>query len=350
MSVLQTQIALPVLGQARLRPVFAQGPRSLESLRLLRISVTDRCNLRCAYCMPEEGVKFQPKEELLTPREIYEVARVARSLGVTHVKITGGEPTIRRDLPEILEGIFELDFEDVSLTTNGLQLRRSASLLRRCGVDRLTISLDSLQPDRYAQITGGGRLDLVWDGIAAAEEAGFDRLKINVVVLRGINDDEVGAFAELAVEHPWTIRFIEYMPLGESRMNELSRTGEVGLLASSEVRRRIEASVGELSAIERKQEPGVGPAEVFTNEQLQGRVGFISAMSQPFCDQCNRLRLTARGELRACLFDGGEIDVRAFVRPHVRATELRNAFTQCTQQKPITHGVHGNRQMSQLGG
>ena len=350
MSALQRSIALPIVDQAPVRPVFAQGPRSLESLKLLRISVTDRCNLRCAYCMPDGGVEFQAKEELLTPNELYEVARIAHALGVTHVKITGGEPTIRRDLCAILDRISSLGFEDVSLTTNGLQLPRLASDLRACGVDRLTISLDSLNPERYARITGGGRLDVVWSGIEAAQAAGFERLKFNMVVLRGINDDEIGDFAELAVDHPWTVRFIEYMPLGESKVDQLAEHGHVGLLANDEVRRRVQSRVGQLHAVQRAHEPGVGPAEVWRAEQMRGRVGFISAMSQPFCATCNRLRLTARGELRACLFDGGEVDVRPFVRPFVRDDALRTAFKTCIGAKPITHSARGNRQMSQLGG
>ena len=244
----------------------------------------------------------------------------------------------------------DLGFEDISLTTNGLQLKRIAPALRKSGIDRLTISLDSLKPERYALITGGGRLDLVWEGIAAAQAAGFERLKINVVVMRGINDDEIGDFTALAIHHPWTIRYIEYMPLGESRIQELVANGADVMLPNSEVRLRVESRVGSLEALDRVHEPGVGPADVFTSARLRGRVGFISAMSQPFCDTCNRLRLTATGVLRACLFDGGEIDVRTFVRPRIDAAALRDAFVCCTQHKPETHSARGNRQMSQLGG
>ena len=353
MATLETRIPLTILdGHHHARPVYARGPRSIESLRLLRISVTDRCNLRCVYCMPEEGMTFLPREQLLTPAEIETVARTARDLGVTHVKLTGGEPTVRRDLLEIVERLDALGFVDVSLTTNGLQLDRLAAPLRTSGIDRLTLSIDSLREERYRSITGGGRLERVHEGIEAARAAGFTRLKINMVVIRGINDDEVADFAELARTNPWTIRFIEYMPLGESRvLEDFSGDGEApGLLENHEVRRRIEARIGPLHPVERAREAGVGPAEVFTSERLRGRIGFISAMSQPFCEQCNRLRLTATGVLRACLFDGGEIDLRPMLEDGVDASTLADAFRSCVALKPVTHSSRGNRQMSQLGG
>lgn len=352
MTVLASDLALPVLEQSRtLRPAHARGPRSIEALRLLRISVTDRCNLRCSYCMPSEGVQFLPPEALLAPHQIEAVARVAHSLGVTHAKITGGEPTVRRDLLEILERIDSIGFEDVSLTTNGLQLERLASALRDAGVDRLTLSMDSLKPERYREITGGGRFDLVRAGIDAACSAGFERLKINVVVMPGVNDDEIGDFAELAIRNPWTIRFIEYMPLGESRITLGNHGESSGIhLDNEEVLRRAEERVGQLRPIDPDTEQGVGPATVFTAEGIAGRVGFISAMSRPFCEQCNRLRLTARGELRACLFDGGEVDVRSMLEPEVDVAGLRMAFQECIALKPLTHSTRGNRQMSELGG
>lgn len=317
---------------------------------MLRVSITDRCNLRCTYCMPDGGVPFEPRETLLSPDEIGAIASVARSIGITHVKITGGEPTVRRDLLEIVEVVSRLGFEDVSMTTNGLQLDRLAPPLREAGVDRLTISLDSLQPERYERITGGGRLELVMRGIDAAIAAGFKRLKINVVVMRGINDDEIGDFAALAVDRPWTVRFIEYMPLGASRLAERGASDGPPLLENAQVLQHVEARVGRLAEVNGRDEPGVGPATVFTADGMRGRVGFISAMSRPFCETCNRMRLTARGVLRACLFDGGEIDVRPLLRPSVQEDALRAAFAACTQQKPTTHGAQGSRQMSQIGG
>ena len=202
MTTLNADLALPVL--ERSRPAFANGPRRLDALRMLRISVTDRCNLRCTYCMPAEGLPFEPCSSYLQPEQIESVARVAHALGVTHVKVTGGEPTVRRELVEIVERLASIGFEDVSLTTNALQLVRLAEPLRDAGINRLTISLDSLQPQRYRDITGGGRLELVHAGIDAARRAGFDRLKINMVVMRGVNDDEIEDFAEIgsAIEDP----------------------------------------------------------------------------------------------------------------------------------------------------
>lgn len=353
MATLETQIPLPILdGHHHARPTYARGPRSIESLRLLRISVTDRCNLRCVYCMPEKGVTFLPQSALMSPGEIETVARTARELGVTHVKLTGGEPTVRRELLDIVSRLNAIGFEDVSLTTNGLQLKRLAVPLRESGVDRITLSIDSLREERYRKITGGGRLDLVHEGIESARAAGFSRIKINMVVIRGLNDDEVADFAELAREQPWTIRFIEYMPLGDSQvLDNFNGLGEApGLLENHEVRSRIESRIGPLLPVNRASETGVGPAEVFTAKHFRGRIGFISAMSRPFCEQCNRLRLTATGVLRACLFDGGEIDLRPMLRAGADPSSLSDAFRSCVTMKPETHSARGNRQMSQLGG
>ena len=353
MAAIDSIMELPVLDAGTTcRPDYARGPRSIADLRLLRISVTDRCNLRCVYCMPDGGVDFEARENVLAPDQIDAVARVARDLGVTHVKLTGGEPTIRKELLEIVSRLDRIGFDDLSLTTNGLLLPRLAADLRVAGLDRLTLSIDSLRPERYRSITGGGRLDQFWRGVEAATAAGFRRLKLNVVVIRGFNDDEVADFAELAVDHDWTIRFIEYMPLGDSQVLALAGDDglEVGLLENEEVKRRIETRLGPIRPIERAREVGVGPAEVFGAPSLSGRLGFISAMSQPFCEHCNRLRLTATGELRACLFDGGELDLAPLLRIPVDVERLKAAFTSCFDMKPATHGNRGTRQMSQLGG
>jgi len=347
------QLALPILDPLPQRPTYAQGPRSLDAVRLLRISVTDRCNLRCVYCMPEGGVEFFEKEDLLTADDFVAVAAAARSVGVDHFKITGGEPTVRPDLPHIVQAIAALEPRDLSLTTNGLMLDRLAADLRRAGLDRLTISCDSLRPDRFARITGasrtlGGRaFDMLWRGIDAAVTAGFEKLKLNVVVIGGVNDDEVADFARLTLDRPWTIRFIEYMPLGDSRLTDEAERYTVD---NAVVKHRIEAALGELQPIERQSEIGVGPANVFTLPGAKGRVGFISAMSKPFCETCNRLRLTARGELRSCLFDGGEVNLLPALRPIADRKALVDRFHQCVVLKPEVHSHRGNRAMSQLGG
>jgi len=343
-------VALNILDPAPARPEFAQGPRRLSAVRLLRLSVTDRCNFRCVYCMPEDGVAFYDRTDLLSPDEIVEVARAARRAGVTHFKVTGGEPTVRGDLLEIIEKLAALDPADLSMTTNGMLLTSLAQPLRDAGLDRLTVSLDSLRQDRFHRITGGRlpaqALQQVWDGLAAAEAAGFTRMKINVVVMRGVNDDEAPAFAALTRDRPWTVRFIEYMPLGQSVMTQLPE----GAVPSDELKRRIAAQHGPLAPVDRQSEPGVGPAEVFSLPGASGRVGFISAMSHPFCETCNRLRLTARGELRACLFDGGEVDVLPALRPVPDGDRILEAMHRCVAMKPQTHGERGDRAMSQMGG
>ncbi len=340
-------MSLPVLESGPVRPNYARGPRSLEHLKMLRISVTDRCNLRCVYCMPEEGMVFDDRADHLDAKAIEEVVKVAIDLGVTHIKLTGGEPTIRKDLTDIVERIAHLGVHDLSMTTNGLQLPRLAPSLRDAGLDRVTVSLDSLREDRYREITRGGKIEKLWRGVEAAEE-NFSRLKFNVVVIRGMNEDEVEDFAALTIEHPWTMRFIEYMPLGDSAFTAEGVSNP--LVTAAESSERIERSLGSLIPEDRLKEAGVGPAEVFSLKGAQGRIGFINAMSKPFCEQCNRLRLTARGELRSCLFDGGEISLTHALKPTPDPTAIHDAFAACILMKPEVHSQRGNRAMSQLGG
>ena len=345
-------LGLPILETAPLRPEYAQGPRHLAAVRLLRLSITDRCNLRCVYCMPEDGVDFQKQSDLLGAADLLAVASAARGVGVDHFKITGGEPTVRADLLRIVEGLADLAPTDLSMTTNGMLLDKLAADLRRAGLNRLTISCDSLRPERFAAIVRGGvagmgGLERLRRGIDAAMAAGFTKLKINMVVVGGMNDDEVADFAQLTLAHPWTVRFIEYMPLGHSTLTD-GRVPEV--IDNAVVRRHIETACGPLVPVSRGSEPGVGPAEVFRLAGGQGRIGFISAMSRPFCETCNRLRLTARGELRSCLFDGGEVSVLPALRPTPDAGRLVDMMAACVQLKPQTHSRHGDRAMSQLGG
>jgi len=343
---------LPVLDDQPHRPDYARGPRHLASVKLLRISITDRCNLRCRYCMPEEGTPFYDREDVLEADELLAVAEAGLEAGIDHFKITGGEPTVRGDVVEIVERLARLGPSDLSMTTNGLMLERLAGPLREAGLDRLTLSCDSLRPERYGQITRGrgdprALLDRFHAGVEAAGAAGFERLKFNVVVMGGVNEDEVADFARLTYEHPWTIRFIEYMPLGEAT---LVSSAEAATVSNVAIRRSIERALGRLVPVERAGEPGVGPAEVYALAGARGRLGFISAMSAPFCENCNRLRLTARGELRACLFEGGEVDIRPALRPEPDPARLRAAFAACVQEKPEVHTGRGHRAMSQLGG
>lgn len=334
--------------------MYANGPRSLSAVKLLRISVTDRCNLRCMYCMPEGGVEFSDKDELLKPADFEAVAAAAVGVGVTHLKLTGGEPTIRRDIVDIVERLAALGPKDLSLTTNGLQLHRLARPLRDAGVNRLTLSVDSLQAERYAQITGGGRLDLFQRGLAAAEDAGFTNIKFNVVVIKGVNDDEVADLAAMTIDKPWTMRFIEYMPLGDSQvtagMASIGADASDAWIDNEIIMSRIAAVHGLLEPVDRKTEPGVGPAIVYRLPGAAGRLGFISAMSKPFCETCNRLRLTATGELRSCLFDGGEVNVLPALRPTADRDRIVKLLGECVQLKPDVHSNRGNRAMSQIGG
>lgn len=347
-------LTLPILDNQPVRPEFAQGPRSLSAVRLLRLSVTDRCNFRCLYCMPEDGVHFHERQDLLGAEEVIAIASAAASVGVDHFKLTGGEPTVRHDLLRIVEGLASMDARDLSLTTNGMLLDKLARDLRRAGLHRLTVSWDSMRPDRFNRIARGGAdamggLRRFLRGLDAASAAGFDEhLKVNTVVIGGVNDDEVAEFARLTIDRPWTVRFIEYMPLGDSSLVDGADHFTVD---NQIVRARIEAELGELTAVPREDEIGVGPAKVFRLPAgAKGRIGFISAMSKPFCETCNRLRLTAMGELRSCLFDGGEVSVLPALRPRPDARRIVELMRACVAMKPDVHSHRGNRAMSQVGG
>jgi cyclic pyranopterin phosphate synthase len=359
---------------------FESGPRSIGAVRVLRISVTDRCNFRCVYCMPEEGVAWLPKDAILTFEEICDVVRAAIELhGIRRFKITGGEPTVRHGIIDLIRMVRAIDgVEDLSLTTNGMLLENQASALREVGLDRITVSIDSLQPERFKRITRTGDLAMVLRGLDRAEDVGFRGLKVNCVTMRGTNDDEFVDFARLSIARKLTVRFIEYMPLGDAAIQRTSGAaqravdaseigpaggcgaqdrGAAAFISELEVRSRIEAELGPLIAVDRASEPGVGPANVYriANCDPCGRIGFISAMSAPFCSTCNRLRLTADGILRSCLFEGGEVDVRPILRAQQsdRArtfADLARAMTDCVRLKPDVHSGLGNQQMSRIGG
>ncbi len=359
------------------------GPRSIGAVTMLRVSLTDRCNFRCTYCMPAEGLKWLPKNELLSVDEIVRIVRVATEHhGVRHVKLTGGEPTLHTDLIDIVRRLTDLpNVTDLSLTTNGFALPKLAAPLRDAGLGRVTISLDSLHPERFAAITRTGKLPDVLAGIEAALAAGFSSVKLNCVVVRGTNDHEVADFARLTLKWPVTVRFIEYMPMGESAVAFMGadfeamlgsdgrtrfkvaadetgpaggcgaqqRGGQSVFVAETEIRQRIEQNVGELVPVDRHTEPGVGPAIPWRLHRPDaiGRIGFISAMSEPFCATCNRLRLTATGVLRSCLFEGGEVDLRQVLHSDA---ELAEAFVRCVALKPDVHSARGSIQMSRIGG
>ena len=345
---------LPIIDTPPIRPDYASGPRGLSSVRLLRISVTDRCNFRCIYCMPPGGLQLMPSKDLLSASDIYTVAEAARSIGIDHFKITGGEPLVRNDLVQIVRKLKQLSPKDISMTTNGVLLHDLAEPLRDAGLDRLTISLDTLNPKRFDEIVGWkGRYQLadVIHGINAAVNADFTKIKINVVVMAGINDDEIGRLASLTLSKPWTVRFIEYMPLGNSQLTHQGiENANRYTLNSQNVIDEIESHWGSLRKIDRNLEVGVGPADVYQIPGAIGRIGFISAMSRPFCESCNRLRLTATGDLRACLFDGGEVNILNLLKKTNSKAHIIHAMGKCVGLKPDTHAKMGNRAMSQLGG
>ena len=317
-----------------------------RSIEYLRISVTDRCNFRCQYCMPVEGLPWLPKQEILRYEEITEIVRQLAPLGLRRLRITGGEPTIRPDLVTLVRQLKAVDgIEDIALSTNGVKLPQMARELAEAGLDRVNISADSLRPERVKAIA---RRDLGFDLIAAAkaaQDAGIRPIKINVVVMRGINDDEVTDFAALTREFPWHVRFIELMPVGELR--ELTWDHVV---PSAEILSRI-ATLGELHA-DAGPPRGNGPAVYHRFAGAPGSVGVITPMTHTYCSTCNRVRLTADGRLRTCLFGDHEVVLRDALR---RGEPLRPLFEKALAEKPKEHEllqmrVGGLRALSEVGG
>jgi cyclic pyranopterin phosphate synthase len=314
----------------------------------LRISVTDRCNLRCIYCMPPEGIQLIEDTSLLSYEEISRVVGVAARLGVRKVRITGGEPLVRKDLPFLIESISSIEgIEDISLTTNGMLLRRMAGPLASAGLNRVNVSLDSLQAERYRQITRGGDLYDVLDGIQEAKRVGLLPVKVNMIPMRGINDDEIGAFALLTKNTDLHVRFIECMPTsaGDLRNQELT-------IPTEEIKERA-SNIGALTPVTvRKQ----GPARYFRFDGAPGVLGFISPVTHHFCGSCNRLRLTSDGKLRPCLFSETEIDVRSVLRSGAPDSEVERLLRFAVEVKPERHELATQQSfghlkpMSRIGG
>jgi cyclic pyranopterin phosphate synthase len=321
----------------------AQGRR----ITYLRISVTDRCNFRCIYCMPEEGLEWLPKRSILTYEEIGEIVRQLVPAGIRRLRITGGEPTIRPDL-EVLIGYLAgtPGIEDVALSTNGVKLVARAQRYAEAGLDRVNMSSDSLRSDRIARIA---RRDLGFDPIAAltaAERSGLAPVKVNVVVMRGINDDEVEDYARLTLEHPWHVRFIELMPVGD-----LATLTWEHVVPSIEVLDRCERALGGLDAAE-EVPVGNGPAAYYHAPGAPGTIGVITPMTHTYCGNCNRVRLTADGRLRTCLFGTHEVNFRDALR---RGESVVPLFAAALAEKPPEHHLlqmdaGGLRALSQVGG
>ncbi|MFA6001798.1 MAG: GTP 3',8-cyclase MoaA [Thermoleophilia bacterium] len=313
-----------------------------HTIDYLRVSVTDRCNYRCTYCMPPEGISYRKHDEILSFEEIVRFTQAAVGAGVSRVRITGGEPLVRRDcatLVDRLAGIPGVD--DLSLTTNGSLLESQARALKAAGLSRINISIDSLNAERFARVTGGAGLGPVLAGLESALEAGFSPVKVNAVALEGIEDD-LDDFVELIRERPLHVRFIEFMPIGRRLGSGLWKfVPRARLLAKLEAYGRLRpvASPG-----------GAGPARYFQYEGARGTIGFISSMSDHFCSHCNRLRLTADGKLRNCLFCDDELDVRPFIAG--KRKELTNMILASMNSKKFDrHGsTPGARTMSQIGG
>jgi cyclic pyranopterin phosphate synthase len=314
----------------------------------LRISVTDRCNLRCVYCMPEVGMTFLPRSELLTYEEIARVARVARDLGVRSIRLTGGEPLVRKDLASLVSQLCAMGFDDLALTTNGMLLAPLAQKLADAGLKRVNVSCDSLRAERFESIRRRGDLATVLSSMGAAEAAGLTPLKVNVVLLRDNNDDEILDFAAFARETGRIVRFIEFMPL--DAQGQWDRTQ---LIPGQEVVERI-SKVWPLEAV--GDSGGPAPAERFRFADGSGEIGMISSVTQPFCGTCNRLRLTADGSFRNCLFSDDEYTVREVVRGGGTDAEIALLLRRAVWAKFPGHAINEPgflapaRSMSMIGG
>ncbi len=316
----------------------------------LRISVTDRCNIRCFYCMPAEIVRFVPRRELLTFEEIERFARVVADLGVNKLRLTGGEPLVRHELPELVRRLAAIDgIRDLALTTNGMLLAEQAGALKAAGLHRLNISLDTLNPEVFEKISRRTGLEQVLAGIAAAREAGFDRIRLNAVSIRGITEDEIVPLARFAREHGFELRFIEYMPLDADGRWDMQQ-----VLGGDEVRAVIEREVGRLE-LTPANDPSQ-PANDYRYLDGGGRIGFINPVTHNFCGACNRLRLTAEGQVRNCLFSTVEWDAREVMRSGGDDEQLAALVRDCVAAKKTGHGidtpefVKPQRAMYQIGG
>lgn len=312
-----------------------------RTIDYMRISITDRCNLRCIYCMPPEGLAHMKHNDILSYEEIFRILRIAVHTGVRKVRITGGEPLIRKNVSYLIRLIINMgDIQDLSLTTNGILLQSYAQELADAGLKRVNISLDSLRADRFRDITRGGDLDKVLKGIESAERAGLVPIKINMVPIRGFNDNEIEEFAKITLKKPYQVRFIEFMPFGKENM------WKPGYFIPAEEIKSIVEGIGELSPVKLRRS---GPARYFQFDGAAGVVGFISPLSNHFCETCNRLRLTADGKLRPCLFSETEIDIKTALRSNAPDDEIERLIKLSIQVKPVGHNVSiQNTELSKL--
>lgn len=297
----------------------------------LRISVTDRCNLRCFYCMPSEGVQPLKHKDILTYDEIIRIVRIATPIGIRKVRITGGEPLARKNISFLIKSLKAINgIENLSLTTNGVLLGKYADELAAAGLDRVNVSLDSFNPERYAEITRGGSLAAVLKGIERAEKAGLKPVRINMVPIRGFNESEIEDFARITLEKPYQVRFIEFMPIGARELWSKEK-----YIPVDEIKSIIE-KVGSLTPVKIRRS---GPARYFRFENAPGVVGFINAVTHQFCSECNRLRLTSDGKLRPCLFSETEIDLKTPIRSGASDAEIKRLINLAIEVKPEGHSI-----------
>jgi len=321
----------------------------------LRLSVTDRCNIRCFYCMPSDAVRFLPRDQVLSFEEIERFSRVAAQLGVDRLRLTGGEPLVRAELPSLVERLTALPgINEVTLTTNGILLADQAAALRDAGLRRINISLDSVREEVFRKVARREGLDRVLEGIAAAQRVGFDKIRLNAIAMRGLTEDEAPSLVRFACERGLELRFIEYMPLdaeGNWRRD--------AVLSGEELRDIIQREHGPLRPAPRDDASQPAVDYDFVDRPFDaggGRIGFINPVSEPFCGDCNRLRLTAEGQIRNCLFSTAEWDARALMRGEGTDAELAQLVRDCVAAKKPGHGIDNpdflrpERAMYQIGG
>ncbi|MCH2114282.1 MAG: GTP 3',8-cyclase MoaA [Pirellulales bacterium] len=316
----------------------------------LRLSVTDRCNIRCFYCMPAENVEYRPHEELLHYEEIVRFTRVATTVGINKLRITGGEPLVRRDLHTLIAELAKLPgIEDLALTTNGMLLGEQAELLKAAGLKRLNISLDTLREETFQRIARRPGVQQVLDGILEAQRVGFQQIRLNALAIAGLTEQDVVPLAEFSRSHGFELRFIEFMPLSAEDVWDSER-----VLTGKTLRRLLEEAFGPL--VPAKRNDPHQPAVDYQFADGQGKIGLINPVSEPFCGNCNRLRLTAEGQIRNCLFATREWDARAILRGEADDDELRKLLRDCVAAKQPAHGIGADdfekpqRAMYQIGG
>ena len=326
-----------------------------RQINYIRVSITDKCNLRCIYCKPSQDFHQIERSQILSYEEILRLIRVAVTCGISKVRLTGGDPLVRRDVMNLVRSVSQLDgVREISLTTNGVLLDQMAEGLYEAGLRRINVSLDSLTREKYRSLTCRDQMNLVLQGIEKARKIGFSPIKINVVVIRGINDDEVLDLAKLSLTYPFHIRFIEFMPIGNHQLWQEKHS--FSCLEIKKIITDYRPLIPSTSSGTNHSPQGDGPARLFEFEGAPGKIGFISPMSDHFCSTCNRIRLTADGKLRSCLFSNQEIDIKEAMRSGGSDEDLRQIFIESIEQKPVGldasqfSSLKCNRFMNSIGG